>query len=156
MSNEGCRAFSLIETMVAGAILGLISTAVLSTMWFAAAEVARTRVRAVAAADAQAQLDRIVIMTTVVRGDDAVRCALLQVAGAPMDTTTGGTLSGTCPLVTGDTLVVTGIPIPSSTLKRSVTLAAANLGNAPGLLMTITVDGDQLPAPITISTHVKR
>lgn len=142
--------------MVAGALLGLISATVLSTMSFAAGEVTKTRVRAVAAADAQAQLDRLVIMSTIIRGDDAVRCALLKVAGAPMDTTTGGVVSGTCPLVTGDTLSVTGIPIPSSSLTRNVTLAAANLGNVPGLLMTLTVNGAGLSTPVSILTHVKR
>jgi type II secretory pathway pseudopilin PulG len=158
-SMTRARGFSLLETMVAGAILVLVAAGVLSVTSYSITASARTRVRGIAAADAQAQLDRMVIMSGVLGnagGTDAQRCALFESANGPMDATTGGTAAGTCPGATGSVRTVSNIPIPKSTLKRKVSIEGRDIGAVPGLVMTVEVSGADLSTPISVTTQVKK
>ena len=150
MSSEP-RAFSLIETMVAGVMLSLMAAALLSTMSYAASESARTRMRGIAATDANAQIERIVglFQTASVSGaTDAERCALLTAPSGPLDVAGGGTLSGTCPFS------LTPLAVGQ---ERSVQLINEDLGdNHPGLHVRIVLSGPLLLTPLDFDTHVRR
>lgn len=151
---DGPHAFSLIETMVASAVLSVIGVSLLASMSFSSSEIAATRVRAVAAADAQAQLDRMLIMSGVTT-DDTKRCALYTAAGGPMDATVG-TVSGTCPTTTGSVMTVSNIRIGTTAVTRTVTLTAISFGDAKGWQIGIEVNGPQLTHPITVTSQIKR
>lgn len=148
------RAFSLIETMVASAVLSIISASLLASMSFSSSGIAAGRVRAVAAADAQAQLDRMLIMSGV-STSDATRCGLYTAAGGPMDAITG-TLAGACPTTTGGVMTVSNIPIGTTAVTRTVKLTAIDLGIAKGWGIEIVVKGPQLKNPIVVTTQIKR
>lgn len=154
MSSEP-RAFSLIETMVAGVMLSLMAAALLSTMSYAASESARTRMRGIAATDANAQIERIIglFQTASVSGaSDAERCALLTAPSGPFDVAGGGTLSGTCPF-----LSASNIPVQGTAMRRSIQLIDEDLGdNHPGLHVRIVLSGPLLLTPLDFDTHVRR
>lgn len=145
--------------MVAGAILTTVAAAVLMTMSYSASATAKARVRAIASSEAQTALDRMMILSGIndaSNGTDALRCSLFQAAGGPMDATTGATVTGSCPTSVGDVLTVSDIPIPKSTLKRTVEIESQNIGAAPGLVIRVSVSGAELPTPILITSHIRR
>jgi prepilin-type N-terminal cleavage/methylation domain-containing protein len=132
------RGFSLVEVMVAAAVLGLIATAVVQTLGFVARSNNDARVRTTAAVEAKATLDRIALMRAGARsvGADAAQvCALLEAADGPMDATNrGGTASGTCPY-----RKVANIPTGQPGLRRTVEISEEPFGRATGLRVTVTV-----------------
>lgn len=148
-------AFSLIETLIAGAMLGLVSAALLSTMSYAAGEAARTRARGIASTDAHAQMERIVGLLQIASNaaaTDAELCALLKAPTGPFDTSGGGAVTGTCPF-----LSATGIPIQGTALRRAVSLTSEDLGAGhPGLHVRIVISGSVLLTPLDFDTHVRR
>ena len=146
------RAFSLIETLVAAAMLGLIAAGLMTTMSFAATQNARTRVHALAATEGQAAMDRLVGTLQVASStsrSDAQLCELL-VAG-PLSAAGGGTAGGTCPA-----LSLTSASVQGTAIRKTITLTDASIGSRPGLLATITISGPQLLRDLVFKTHVRR
>lgn len=136
-SRVVARGFSLVEVTVAAAVLGLIGAAVVQTLGFVARSNNDSRVRTTAAVEAKATLDRIALIRAGARsvGADATQvCALLEAAGGPMDATTGGRASGTCPYRT-----VANIPTGVPGLRRTVAVAEEPFGRSTGLRVTVTV-----------------
>jgi prepilin-type N-terminal cleavage/methylation domain-containing protein len=131
------RGFSLIEVMVAAAVLGLIAAGVVETLRTVARVNADARMRAAAAVEVRATLDRVAMMRAGARSVGASPeqiCSLLEAAGAPMDATTGGQASGTCPQRT-----VRLIPTSQTGLLRTVSLREELFGRTQGLRVTVTV-----------------
>jgi prepilin-type N-terminal cleavage/methylation domain-containing protein len=133
------RGFSLIETMVAAAILAVVASAVVSVVGFAAREAGNARIRSVAAANARESLDRIfqaVQTATHHFATDAELCALLRSAGGPMDAGVPAIVtSNACP-----DLTVTGIPIAQTPLTRDVAIQA--VATVPRTLnVQVTING---------------
>lgn len=155
MSSERVAGFSLIETMIAGAMLSLVAAALLSTMSYAASESSRTRMRGIAATDANAQIERILGLlqtTSNSGGTDADFCALLTAPSGPLDVTGGGTLTGSCPFFTA-----TNIPVQGTAMRRSIQLLDENLGSGhPGLHIRIVLSGPLFVTPLDFDTHVRR
>lgn len=130
MSNNATharpRGFSLIETMIAAALLGVIAAAVVMVLSFASREAGGSRLRTIAATNARETLDRIHFAVQVAGHhgfDDTALCSLLTSPGAPMDDASPATVTGACPSLAS--LTVAGIRIPETTLTRTVTVAVA-------------------------------
>ncbi len=168
-TRSGSRAlggFSLIEVMIAAALLGLIGAGVLTSITFAQQEAARTRARTYASSDAQTVIDRMLVLSGVARAAGAaggdtttVLCNLFKAAGGPMDVSGGGTLTvNSCLTTPGPSLTATNIPLTRSSLRRTVSVVPETLGIKPGLRITVRVSGGQLPPPgfIQIESHVTR
>jgi len=156
------RGFSLIEVMIAGALLGLIGTGSLTAIQMAAQQAAQTRARTFAALESQTVIDRVMALDQLVSTAGAliandtemgtVFCSLLTAPDGPLDKL-GGTTVGVCP-----ELVVQNMKIPGSTLKRDVKIDAEPLGAVSGYIITVRVTGGQLPAPgyVETTTMVRR
>jgi prepilin-type N-terminal cleavage/methylation domain-containing protein len=151
--QQAARGFSLVEVMIAAALLGLIGAGSLSAIQFAQAESGRTRARTVASSDAQTTIDRILNISVAATNAaglvatqteaDTMLCSLLTASGGPLETTGGGTLSvSSCP-----TLTVTGVPVSNTSLKREVSIVPITLGTSTGLEVKVRVSGGQLPSP---------
>jgi prepilin-type N-terminal cleavage/methylation domain-containing protein len=138
VSNKSPRAFSLIEVMVAAAIVGLVAGGVVQTLRFVADANAASRTRALAALEARATLDRVMLLRASARSvgsSDTQTCALLESAGGPMDATgSGTTASGTCPF-----RKVEAIPTSSPGLVRSVEIVNEPFGRANALRIKVAV-----------------
>lgn len=136
-TTKPLHGFSLVEVMVAAAVLSLIGAGVVQTMQFVARSNNDSRVRATAAVEAKATLDRVAMVRAGARsvGADATQvCAMLEAAGGPMDATTGGTASGTCPYRT-----VANIPTGVPGLRRTVAISEESFGRSSGLRVTVSV-----------------
>ena len=131
------RGFSLVEVMIAAAVLSLIGAGVVQTLQFVARSNNDSRVRATAAVEAKATLDRVAMVRAGARSvgaDQQQVCDMLEAAGGPMDATTGGTASGTCPFRT-----VENIPTGAPGLRRTVAISNEPFGRSDGLRVTVTV-----------------
>lgn len=150
------RGFSLIETMIAAALLGLVGAAVATVLSFAARESGLSRLRTIAAAQTRETLERVAHSVRLAQHHgiaDADLCALLEGSGGPMDASAPATTLGACPDRT-----VSGIPVPGTQLavQASITVIPA-AGTVPRRYsIIVTVDGGELPAPISASTIIVR
>jgi prepilin-type N-terminal cleavage/methylation domain-containing protein len=148
--------FSLIETMIAAALLGLIGAAVATVLSFAAREAGQSRLRTIASANARETLDRVAQTVRLAehhRMTDAGLCALLEYAAGPMDKAAPATQAGACPNRT-----IGNIAIPGTLIRRQVqiTALAANANEPRRYQVDVTISGTGLTNPVTARTIVLR
>ncbi|MDP2339880.1 MAG: hypothetical protein Q8O67_02895 [Deltaproteobacteria bacterium] len=143
--------FSLLETMVAAGMLGVIAAGLMTTMSFAAGQNARTRQNALASTEAAAAMERFIgilgVATTTAR-TPAQLCLLL--AAGPMSTAAGGTTTGTCPALT-----LSNAPVQGTAMRKRIDLVEEAVGARPGLKVKITVTGPALLRPLVFTTHLR-
>jgi prepilin-type N-terminal cleavage/methylation domain-containing protein len=136
-SRRRRRGFSLVEVIVASAVLGLIGAGVIQTLGIVARVQGEARVRTAAAVEARATLDRIAMMRAAAQsvGASATQiCSLLESAGSPMDATTAARATGSCPLRT-----IEQIPTGESGLFRTVAVREEALGRMRALKITVAI-----------------
>lgn len=144
------RAFSLLEVMMACAMVGLLGAGAMSIVHIAGNQTAASRQRARATSDALSTIDRV--FSSLGAFDPASGptklCELLESADGPMATTTPATASGTCPH-----RIVAGIPIGNG-LQRRVEVAPTTVGAVSGQTVTVIITGDGLDKPVSLSTQL--
>jgi hypothetical protein len=148
VKSRAIRAFSLLETMVAAAMLGIIAAGLMTTMSFAAGQNARTRQNALASTEAQAAMERfigILSVATTTQRTPAQLCEML--AAGPM---AGGTTTGTCPGLT-----MADAPVQGTAMRKRIDLVEEAVGSRPGLKVTITITGPALLRALVFTTHLR-
>ena len=141
----------MLETMVAAAMLGLIAAGLMTTMSFAAAQNARTRMHALGSTEANATMERIIgtlqVGTSTAR-TEAQLCELLK--AGPLSVAGGGAITGACPALT-----LSGAPVQRTAMRKQVALVSEAVGSRPGLRVIITISGPQLMRDLVFTTHVR-
>ncbi len=141
------RAFSLIETMVSAALVGILGSGALSLASHVFSRGADERQRALATADATATIDRISQLVSVAapHGGAPRFCELLATTGGPLEG--GAAPTGTCPERSSS-----NIPVAGTRLKRAVTILSSNFGGSGAYVVTVTVTGPSLAKPVVLTS----
>ena len=145
------RAFSLMEIMVAGAMVTLLGAGALSLMSFLHSQSRLETSRALAVADAQTTIDRVfgIASITSAYASSTALCEALEAAGGPLDTTTGAVATGTCPNVT-----VSGVPVASSTMLKTVAISTVTVDAGSAQQVVVTINGGGLRSSVVLRTLV--
>lgn len=143
--------FSLIETMIAVAIVGFIGSGTSLLLSYNARAAAQARARITVAAEAEAVLLRMITMADLSRihGGSSTFCQAVVANGGPM---AGGTTSGTCP----SSFTSSAAAILGSPLTRDVRIASTTIGEHSGYEITVSVNSPRLAAPVSVSSLIPR
>lgn len=150
-SSSRLAGFSLLETMVAVAIVGFIGSGTALLLSHNAKAAAETRMRVTLAAESEAVLLRMISMADLsrVHGGSTTFCQAVVAGSGPM---AGGTLTGTCPSSYSSADAV----VENSSLKRTVSIVSTTIGEQQGYEITVSVSSPRMAAPVSVSSLIPR